>query len=313
VETRERFIPLRHLAPEGKQAQFCVYNSPLSEVSVLAFDYGYSLDYPKMLCMWEAQFGDFSNGAQVVMDQFISSAESKWQRSSGLVMLLPHGNEGQGPEHSSARPERYLQLCAEDNMQICNLTTPAQFFHVLRRQMSLPHLKPLVVFTPKSLLRSPLATSKSSDFLGKTSFAEILETPPTSGDRAKASRVILCTGKVYYDLLTAVQEQKLTDVALVRVEQLYPLHTELLTSILEPYGVIQRGKAQPDAKAPKVVWCQEESKNMGAWSFICPYLTEILGYLPKYAGRVASASPAVGAKKVHDFEQNALVQQALTE
>ncbi|MBV9128120.1 MAG: 2-oxoglutarate dehydrogenase E1 component, partial [Verrucomicrobia bacterium] len=296
METSERFIPLNHLA-DGQQARFCVYNSPLSEAAVLGFDYGYSLDYPDMLCLWEAQFGDFVNGAQMVIDQFISSAESKWQRPSGIVLLLPHGYEGQGPEHSSARLERMLQLCAEDNMQVCNLTTPAQYFHILRRQMMRNFRKPLVIMTPKSLLRSEKAVSRADDFT-QSGFAEILETPAAKS----AERVIFCTGKVYYDLLAYREAQKLEEkVAFIRIEQLYPLHVERLRTAIEN----SKG-------AKKFVWCQEESQNMGAWSFIAPLLGEILGAKRPllYAGRDASASPAVGAKKVHDIEQRKLVEQA---
>ena len=295
--TRERYIPLNNLA-EG-QARFCVYNSPLSEAAVLGFDYGYSLDYPDMLCLWEAQFGDFVNGAQTIIDQFIVSSESKWQRPSGIVLLLPHGYEGQGPEHSSGRVERFLQACAEDNIQVCNLTTPAQYFHVLRRQMMRPFHKPLVIMTPKSLLRSELAVSHDADFTGG-GFSEILETPAPAG-AAETRRVILCTGKVYYDLLKARDSNGTSDAALVRVEQLYPLHTERLKEVLGRY-----------ASAEKWVWCQEESQNMGAWSFIAPRLQELLpaGRQLAYAGREASASPAVGAKLLHDREQKALVAEA---
>ena len=296
-KTRERYIPLNNLA-EG-QARFCVYNSPLSEAAVLGFDYGYSLDYPSMLCLWEAQFGDFVNGAQTIIDQFIVSAESKWQRPSGIVLLLPHGYEGQGPEHSSGRVERFLQACAEDNIQVCNVTTPAQYFHVLRRQMMRPFLKPLVIMTPKSLLRAEAAVSYNDDFT-KARFREILEKPAEVGS-AKARRVIFCTGKVYYDLLKAREANKADDTAIIRIEQLYPLHTEKLKAMIGSY-----------AKAEKFVWCQEESQNMGAWSFIAPLLGELLpaGRKLIYAGRNASASPAVGAKTLHDREQKQLVAEA---
>ncbi len=297
METAERYIPLNNLA-EG-QARYCVYNSPLSEAAVLGFDYGYSLDYPDMLCLWEAQFGDFVNGAQTIIDQFIVSSESKWQRPSGIVLLLPHGYEGQGPEHSSGRVERFLQSCAEDNIQVCNLSTPAQYFHVLRRQMMRPFLKPLVIMTPKSLLRSEAAVSFNDDFT-KARFSEVLETPAPAG-AAKAKRVIFCTGKVYYDLLKARDANKADDTALVRIEQLYPLNAEMLKTVLAPY-----------AKAESWVWCQEESQNMGAWSFIAPLLAELLppGKKLVYAGRNASASPAVGAKTLHDREQKQLVAEA---
>jgi 2-oxoglutarate dehydrogenase E1 component len=295
VETRERYIPLNNLAKD--QARFCVYNSPLSEYAVLGFDYGYSLDYPQMLCIWEAQFGDFVNGAQLIIDQFIVAAESKWQRPSGIVLLLPHGYEGQGPEHSSGRVERFLQSCAEDNIQVCNLTTPAQYFHVLRRQMMRPFRKPLIIMTPKSLLRSELAVSHNKDFTD-AQFQEILETAPTGG-REKAERVILCTGKVYYDLLKQRDAKQIDNTAIVRIEQLYPLATEKLRAVLAPYTA-----------ARDWVWCQEESQNMGAWSFISPLLEEILGGKVRYVGRNASASPAVGAKLLHDREQRELVNDA---
>jgi 2-oxoglutarate dehydrogenase E1 component len=294
-KTRERYIPLNNLAQD--QARFCVYNSPLSEAAVLGFDYGYSLDYPAMLCLWEAQFGDFINGAQVIIDQFIVSAESKWQRPSGIVLLLPHGYEGMGPEHSSARLERFLQSCAEDNIQVCNLTTPAQYFHMLRRQISRPFLKPLVLMTPKSLLRSEAAVSYNDDFT-TAHFEEILETPAAAG-ADKASRVIFCTGKVYYDLLKERTARQADDVALIRIEQLYPLHVEKLKTMLSPY-----------TRAERWVWCQEESRNMGAWTFIAPLLGDLLERRITYAGRHASASPAVGAKSLHDREQRELVAQA---
>ncbi len=297
MENRERYIPLNNLA-DG-QARYCVYNSPLSEAAVLGFDYGYSLDYPDMLCLWEAQFGDFMNGAQTIIDQFIVSSESKWQRPSGIVLLLPHGYEGQGPEHSSGRVERFLQACAEDNIQVCNLSTPAQYFHVLRRQMMRPFRKPLVIMTPKSLLRSEAAVSFNDDFT-KARFSEVLETSAPAG-AAQAKRVIFCTGKVYYDLLKARDTNKSDDTALVRIEQLYPLNTEMLKTVLAPY-----------TKAESWVWCQEESQNMGAWSFIAPLLVELLptGKKLVYAGRNASASPAVGAKTLHDREQKQLVAEA---
>ena len=294
-KTRERYIPLNNLARD--QARFCVYNSPLSEAAVLGFDYGYSLDYPNMLCLWEAQFGDFINGAQVIIDQFIISAESKWQRPSGIVLLLPHGYEGMGPEHSSARLERFLQSCAEDNIEVCNVTTPAQYFHLLRRQISRPFLKPLVLMTPKSLLRAEAAVSYNDDFTNAR-FEEIIESPASTG-AANAKRVILCSGKVYYDLLKERTARNAGDVALIRVEQLYPLDTERLKSIFAPYAGVERW-----------VWCQEESQNMGAWTYIAPQLADLLDKQIAYAGRNASASPAVGAKSIHEREQRELVTQA---
>lgn len=302
AETAERYIPLNHITEPGQQATFCVYNSPLSETAVCGFDYGYSLDYPDMLCLWEGQFGDFGNGAQVIIDQFIVSAESKWQRPSGIVLLLPHGYEGQGPEHSSARLERFLQLCAENNVQVANLTTPAQYFHLLRRQMMRPFRKPLILMTPKSLLRSERAVSRAEDFTGDTRFHEILETAPAA-DRVAVEHVILCSGKVYYDLLAYAETSgQLERTAFLRVEQLYPLNVECLRELLAPYTAAGAER--------RIVWCQEEPKNMGAWTFIAPRLEELLGRKPLYAGRPAAASPAVGAKKVHDLAQRRLVEEA---
>ena len=291
-ETREKYVPLLNLSAD--QARFCVYNSLLSEVAVLGFDYGYSLDYPEMLCIWEAQFGDFANGAQVMIDQFIVSGESKWQRNSGIVLLLPHGYEGQGPEHSSARLERFLQLCAEDNMQVVNITTPANFFHALRRQMKRDFRKPLVVMSPKSLLRHPAATSRLEE-LCTGSFQEIIDDPTRA---EKPERVILCSGKVYYDLVDYRDRNKLTGTAVVRIEQLYPLHTDRLAQLADDY------------EGARIVWCQEEPQNMGAWSFIAPHLAEIFGFVPLYAGREAAASPAVGALALHKFELAAFLQDA---
>jgi 2-oxoglutarate dehydrogenase E1 component len=293
-ETREKYVPLLNLG-EG-QERFCVYNSLLSEAAVLGFDYGYSLDYPKMLCIWEAQFGDFANGAQVIIDQFIVSSESKWQRNSGIVLLLPHGYEGQGPEHSSARLERFLQLCAENNIQVANLTTPAQLFHALRRQMRRDFKKPLVIMSPKSLLRHPAATSRLEEFT-EGAFQEIIDDTQAARD---AKRLILCSGKVYYDLCDYREKNKVRDTAIVRVEQLYPLHRERLADLAKTY-----------AKA-KLVWCQEESQNMGAWSFLAPHLEEIFGRKAAYAGRDASASPAVGSLAVHRLELAAFLKDAFT-
>jgi 2-oxoglutarate dehydrogenase E1 component len=297
-ETRERYCPLKHITPN--QASLCIYNSLLSEAAVLGFDYGYSLNYPDLLCMWEAQFGDFANGAQVIIDQFIVSAESKWQRPSGLVMLLPHGYEGQGPEHSSARPERFLQLCAEDNIQVCNLTTPAQYFHVLRRQMKRPFKKPLVIMTPKSLLRAEFATSKIEDFTENV-FQEILP-GPLAAKPEQVKRVILCSGKVYYDLLKFRDDNQILNTALIRVEQLYPLHKEALKALVGSFP-----------NAAKLIWCQEESQNMGGWNFIAWQLREMFPkFTVRYAGRGESASPAVGSLGVHKLEQKALVEEAFS-
>lgn len=294
---KRNYVSLMHIAP--KQERFCVYNSPLSEYAVLGFDYGYSMDFPSMLCIWEAQFGDFSNGAQIIIDQFIASAESKWRRPSSIVMLLPHGYEGQGPEHSSARLERFLQLCAEDNMQVCNLTTPAQYFHALRRQIHRGFRKPLVIMTPKSLLRSEDAISRSEDFTNSR-FYEILDDPAVK-DPKKITRMIFCSGKIYYDLMharTAVGQDGAT--AIVRIEQLYPLYGEKLKRIVKRYPKVSR-----------FVWCQEEPENMGAWSFIAPQIAGLAGSLIGYAGRPASASTAAGSLGTHKAQQAELIKQAL--
>ncbi|WP_438482395.1 2-oxoglutarate dehydrogenase E1 component [Oleiharenicola lentus] len=295
TETGAKFTALNTIS--DKQAKFCVYNSLLSEAAVLGFDYGYSLDYPEMLCIWEAQFGDFVNGAQVVLDQFIASGESKWQRNSGITLLLPHGYEGQGPEHSSARLERFLQTCAENNIQVVNLTTPAQFFHALRRQMKRDFKKPLVVMAPKSLLRHPGAVSKLEDFI-KGSFQEIIDDPIES---EKTDRVILCSGKVYYDLIDYREKNKVENTAIIRVEQLYPLHRDTLTKLADDYG-----------RNARLVWCQEEPANMGAWSFIAPQLEEIFGRKALYAGRDGAASPAVGVLSMHRQQLANFLKKAFT-
>src|SRR6267378_2200081 len=300
AKTGAPYNPLLHLAE--KQARICVYNSLLSEAAVLGFDYGYSLDYPNMLCLWEAQFGDFVNGAQTIIDQFIVSAESKWQRASGIVLLLPHGYEGQGPEHSSARLERFLQACAEDNIQVCVPTTPAQYFHVLRRQMKRDFIKPLILMTPKSLLRAEFSTSRAEDFTsGK--FHEIIPDPLAgiADPGNKIERVILCSGKVYFDLIARREKEKIINSTIIRVEQLYPLDEKQLRASVEGFP----GKT-------RLVWCQEESQNMGAWSFIEPRLRSIFGREVGYAGRNASASPAVGALALHKREQASLIAEAFS-
>lgn len=298
-DTRERYIPLREL---GKgQERFCVYNSLLSETAVLGFDYGYSLGCPNMLILWEAQFGDFANGAQVIIDQFISSAESKWQTPSSLVMLLPHGYEGMGPEHSSARLERFLQLCAEKNMIVGNFTTPAQYFHALRRQKHSKTRKPLVLMTPKSLLTNPKAVSHVEDFLDTTAFKEIIPDHFEFRKPERVSRVIFCSGKVYYDLLAYRDENEIKDVAIVRVEQIYPLHGDGIRMAISPYS-----------SAKKFVWCQEEPKNMGAWSFIEPRLERTIGKRVRYSGRDRASSPSTGSKAVHKREQKMLVEKAFS-
>ncbi len=296
-ETRERHIPLQHLAPD--QGKFCVYNSLLSEFAVLGFDYGYSLSYPDMLIMWEAQFGDFCNGAQVIIDQFISSAESKWQTPTDLVMLLPHGYEGMGPEHSSARLERFLQLCAENNMVVGNFTTPAQYFHALRRQKHRAFRKPLVLMTPKSLLGHPSAVSGIDDFLPGTCFQEILPDSGGPENPGDVSRIIFCSGKVYYDLCEYRKENDIRDAAIIRIEQLYPFHEDMARAIVGEYP-----------NAVQIVWCQEEPLNMGAWSYIGPRLHNTLDQSIRYAGRRTASSPATGSKANHKREQKALLKQA---
>jgi 2-oxoglutarate dehydrogenase E1 component len=296
--TDELYIPLSHLAE--KQAQINIVDSLLSEEAVLAFEYGYSTTEPDYLVLWEAQFGDFANGAQVVIDQFISSGEQKWARLCGLVMLLPHGFEGQGPEHSSARLERYLQLCAQDNMQVCVPTTPAQIFHLLRRQMVRQCRKPLIVMTPKSLLRNPLATSSLND-LAEGEFQLVIPEVDKI-DAAKVDRVVLCCGKIYYELLTQRREKKLDNVALMRVEQLYPFPEDVCRNMLEPYKHVK-----------DFIWCQEEPQNQGAWINMQDSISTVLGKGQKlhYAGRPSAASPAVGYHSLHEREQEDLVEQAL--
>ncbi|MCC6469010.1 MAG: 2-oxoglutarate dehydrogenase E1 component [Alphaproteobacteria bacterium] len=303
-ENEEKFIPLNSL--RYGQAPFEVLDSPLAEASVLGFEYGVSLAEPHMLVLWEAQFGDFANGAQVIIDQFISSGESKWLRMSGLVMLLPHGYEGQGPEHSSARLERYLQLCGEDNMQVVNVTTPANYFHLLRRQVRRDFRKPLIVMSPKSLLRHKLAQSKLADMGPGTTFHRVLwDDAPPKNDK-KVRRVVLCSGKVYYDLFEERQKRGIDDVYLMRIEQLYPFP---LTAL---------GKELSRFKSADVVWCQEESKNMGAWTFVAPRIEEVLAQIharqarPIYCGRPDSASPATGLHRRHVEQQAKLVADALT-
>lgn len=297
AKTGEPYVPLMHLTE--KQARICIYNSLLSEAAVLGFDYGYSLDYPEMLCLWEAQFGDFVNGAQNIIDQFIVSAESKWQRPSGIVLLLPHGYEGQGPEHSSGRLERFLQLCAEDNIQVCNLTTAAQYFHLLRRQMKRNFIKPLVIMTPKSLLRAEHASARAEDFTSGR-FEEILAAPE-AGAADKTKRIIFCSGKVYYDLLNYRAEKKISNAAIIRIEQLYPFAEKRLREMMKRFP-----------KGMELVWCQEEPQNMGAWTFMEPRLRTMFCREIAYSGRRASASPAVGSLVLHKREQARLVAEAFS-
>jgi 2-oxoglutarate dehydrogenase E1 component len=295
--TGRLYTPLAFLTE--KQARFEVWDSPLSEAGVLGFEFGYSQDMPDGLVIWEAQFGDFCNTAQVIIDQFLCSSEDKWHRLSGLVCLLPHGFEGQGPEHSSARLERWLNLCAEDNMQVMNLTTPAQFFHALRRQVLRTFRKPMIVMSPKSLLRLPAASS-SLEELVTGSFQRVI--PDTTVDPKKASKIVLCSGKVYYDLIAARRERKIDDIAIVRIEQLYPLKAELMREVLAPY---QEGTP--------IVWVQEEPFNMGAWYYMRARLPEMLdGRFPlTQVSRPESASPATGSLGAHKIEQARVIAQAL--
>jgi 2-oxoglutarate dehydrogenase E1 component len=308
-----RYIPLNNLS--AAQAGYEVINSMLSEEAVLGFEYGYSLAEPKALTLWEAQFGDFANGAQVVFDQFISSGERKWLRMSGLVCLLPHGYEGQGPEHSSARLERFLQLCAEDNMQVANVTTPANYFHILRRQLKRDFRKPLILMTPKSLLRHKRAVSSLSEISGESSFHRLLwDDAQYLGDQpiklvkdSKIRRVVLCTGKVYYDLYEERGKRGIDDIYLLRVEQLYPFPAKALITELSRF------------RNAEMVWCQEEPKNMGAWSFIDPYLEWVLAHIDakhqrvRYTGRPAAASPATGLMSKHLAQLQAFLDDALGE
>lgn len=304
-ETGEKYSPLNQIRPG--QPRFDVHCSHLSETGVLGFEYGYSLSEPNALVIWEAQFGDFANGAQVIIDQFITTSESKWQRMTGLTLLLPHGFEGQGPEHSSARLERFLQLCGRNNMAVCNFTTPAQLFHALRRQVKRDFRKPMVVMSPKLLLRHPMAISDLKDFTSGT-FQEVLDDPSVQSDQDTKSikKVILCSGKIYYELIAERAARKLEDVAVVRVEQLYPWPAEKLSAILKRYS------------GASLVWVQEEPRNMGAWSFVFnmwsggldSFQDQVNGRPIRYVGREIGASPAVGSHKVHEVEQKAIIQKA---
>jgi 2-oxoglutarate dehydrogenase E1 component len=296
AKTGQTYTPLRRLFP---QTPLDIINSPLSEAGVLGFEYGYSLGYPDGLVMWEAQFGDFNNSAQAIIDQFIAGAEDKWQRLSGLVLLLPHGFEGQGPEHSSARLERFLTLAANDNLQIANPTTPAQYFHLLRRQVLRAWRKPLVVMTPKSLLRHPQAQS-SLDELTQGRFLRLL--PDTETDPSAVRRILFCSGKIYYELAAEREKLSRRDVAILRLEQLYPLYPETLQQALAPY-----------AAGTPVTWVQEEPENMGAWRYLrATQGEELLGRYP-FAGifRLAAASPATGSASAHQLEQDEIIQAAL--
>jgi 2-oxoglutarate dehydrogenase E1 component len=280
-DAEKEFILLNNISRD--QATFTVYNSLLSEYGVLGFDYGYAFGTPKGLTIWEAQFGDFNNGAQIVIDQFISAAEDKWRTMNGITMLLPHGYEGQGSEHSSARLERFLQLCAELNMIVANCTTPANFFHLLRRQVHTPFRKPLVVFTPKKLLRYPKAVSSMSE-MSNGSFREVIDDALIN--KSEVDTIVLCSGKVYYDLLEEREKNGAGNIALIRLEQLYPLPAEQLEKILSQYS-----------GAAKKFWVQEEPENMGAWSYM---LRSLRSWNLEVIATPASASPAAGSPKVHE-------------
>ena len=301
--SEERYTPLNNITP-GQQ-NFEVIDSPLSEASGLGFEYGYSLTEPTALVMWEAQFGDFANGAQVIVDQFISSGEAKWLRMSGLVMLLPHGYEGQGPEHSSARLERYLQLCGEDNMQVLNCSTPANYFHALRRQLKRDFRKPLIIMTPKSLLRNKMCVSNLTDMAEKTAFRRVIRDPNTKIKDKNIKKVVICSGKVFYNLYEEREKRKLDDVKLLRLEQIYPFPSRTLKEILS------------DTPNAEVAWCQEEPKNMGAWFFVDRRIEDVLRSFdskssrPVYVGRLEAASPATGSLSRHNKEQADLVNEAL--
>ncbi len=292
--TGKGYTPLSKIAEEAG-CQFHVFNSMLSEAAVLGFEYGYSVETPHGLTIWEAQFGDFANGAQVIIDQFIASSMTKWDRSTGLTMFLPHGYEGQGPEHSSARIERYLQLCADNNLLVVNPSTPAQLFHLLRRQVRTPYRRPLIVFTPKALLRHPLCVSSVAE-LTEGLFQEII---PDQLAAENCRRILLCCGKIYYDLLQYRSEQQIEDVALVRIEQIYPLHQERLREIIGRYR-----------QTAELFWIQEETGNGGAWDHLRPQLTQLFGKEPVYVGRKRAASPAVGSHRVHKLEQQRIIEAA---
>jgi len=305
-QTEDRYQPLSHVAAE--QESYEVIDSMLSEAAVLGFEYGYSLAEPNALVLWEAQFGDFANGAQVIIDQFLSNGEAKWLRMSGLVMLLPHGLEGQGPEHSSARLERYLQLCAEDNMQVANCTTPGNYFHILRRQIHREFRKPLILMTPKSLLRHKACVSSLEDFGPGSSFHRVLYENKLPSPAKKAKRLILCSGKVFYDLVEKREALGADDVHILRLEQLYPFPTEALLEELKPYTHVDQ-----------IIWCQEEPKNMGAWLFVQDWLEACFSLAgmknakrPLYVGRPPAAAAATGLNKVHVKEQDILCCKALT-
>ncbi len=300
VETGEQYAPIANLA-EAK-APFEAYNSPLSELATMAYEFGYSVGSPNSLVLWEGQFGDFANGAQVIIDQFVSASEAKWGQVSGLVLLLPHGYEGQGPEHSSARMERFLQLAAENNMRVADCTTPAQYFHLLRMQALNEQRRPLVIFTPKSLLRHPKAVSRLDD-LTSGAFQPVLDDAEAAERRDEITRVVLCTGKVYYDLTAGDEREKARNVAVIRVEQLYPFPEAELAEVLASYTNLK-----------EIVWAQEEPRNMGAWRYMEPRLRELAGKTPvRYIGRPDRAAPAEGYLIRHEAQQARIVQEAFAE
>jgi 2-oxoglutarate dehydrogenase E1 component len=296
-DERKQYIPLQHI---NEKADYDVADSNLSEYGVLGFEYGYSIHNPKQLVVWEAQFGDFANGAQIMFDQFIASGETKWMQLSGLVCLLPHGYEGQGPEHSSARLERFLQMVAEDNMIVANPTNPASLFHLLRRQVMGNVRKPLIIMSPKSLLRHKLAVSNLSDLDKGSKFVKVID--DNVADAKKTKRVIFCSGKIYYDLFQAREDQKIKNIAVIRLEQLHPFPEEEIKKILSKYSNVK-----------DIVWCQEEPENMGAWSFVQPRFMELLSAKHdfSYIGRRAASSPATGYGSHHKAEQAEIVENCL--
>ena len=310
-DSHERYIPLNNISE--KQKKFEIIDSLLSELAVLGFEFGYSLSEPETLVLWEAQFGDFANGAQIIIDQFITSSESKWGRASGLVMLLPHGYEGQGPEHSSARLERFLQLCAGENVQVVNCTTPANYFHALRRQMHRDFRKPLIVMTPKSLLRHKKCISKIEDFTRNNTFHRVLEDHAYLKDSgllklkkdANIKKVIICSGKIYFDLLEARESKKNDKIVFIRIEQLYPFPAKTLAQMLKRY------------KKAEFIWCQEEPQNMGAWNTVRNYIDRTLEIIQaksvriKYIGRKASASTATGNLNKHLAQQKEILEKVV--
>ena len=310
-DNHDRYVPLQHVAKN--QNKFEVIDSLLSELGVLGFEFGYSLSEPETLVLWEAQFGDFANGAQVVIDQFISSAESKWSRASGLVMLLPHGYEGQGPEHSSARLERFLQLCAQENLQVVNCTTPANYFHLLRRQMRRDFRKPLIIMTPKSLLRHKKCISNLNEFTKKNTFHRVLDDDAYSKNSGliklkndnEIKKVVMCSGKIYYDLIEARENIKNNNVVFIRIEQLYPFPAKTLANLLKKY------------EKAEFIWCQEEPKNMGAWNTVRNYIDRTLEIIyfnrdkVKYVGRKASSSTATGNLNKHLAQQKEILEKVL--